>query len=196
MKTFGLKEIASLCLPLTKGELMRGVVLLVSAIFILLASMLMTGCAVTALATASYKGQTDVVKNILNKGADINEKCACTFGWDNNVTALTCAAHGGHMETVKVLLEKGADVNASNSSDWTPLVSAAYAGHTGIAKFLIEKGADVDVAMTMLDDWTLGKNGFKLLARLVKKQQNSSQSETISAKSSQETHPTIKSVVD
>ena len=198
MKIFGLREIASLCLPLAKGELMRCVVLLVSAIFILLASMVMTGCAVTgtALATASYKGQTDVVKNILNKGADVNERSGCGFGWDPNVTALTCAVHGGHMETVKVLVERGADLNARSSAGWTPLMSAAYAGHAGIAKLLIERGADVDVAMAGLEKWSLGKDGFKLLERLVKKKQPSRQPETIAAKSSQEAHPIIKSDVD
>jgi len=160
--------------------------------------MAMTGCAVTgtALTTASYKGQTDIVKNILTKGADVNERSGCGFGWDPNVTALTCAAHGGHMETVKVLLERGADVNTRSNDGWTPLVSAAYAGHVDIAKLLIERGADVDVSMVLLERWPLGKDGFKLLERLVKKQQPSRQPETIAAKPSQEAHPTIKSDVD
>ncbi|MEW6672240.1 MAG: ankyrin repeat domain-containing protein [Thermodesulfobacteriota bacterium] len=156
-----------------------------------------SGCAVTgtALTTASFKGQTDVVKDILNKGADVNERSGCGLGWDPNVTALTCAAHGGHMETVKVLIEKGADVNARSNDGWTPLVSAAYAGHADIAKLLIERGADVDVTMAFLDRWPLGKDGFKLLERLVKKQP-SRQPEIVAAKPSPQARPAIKSDVD
>ena len=50
---------------------------LISVIFILLAGMAMTGCAGTALTTAAYKGQTNVVKNLLDKGADANERSSC-----------------------------------------------------------------------------------------------------------------------
>jgi hypothetical protein len=171
---------------------------LISVIFILSAIMAMTGCAVTgtALTTAALKGQTDVVKDILDKGADVNERSGCGWGWDPNVTALSCAAYGGHIETVKVLVERGADVNARSSDGWTPLMSAAYVGHAGIAKLLIERGADVDVAMARLEKWSLGKDSFKFLERLAKKQQPSRQPETIATKPSQEAYPTIKSDVD
>ena len=167
------------------------------AIFILFLLIMLAGCAVTgtALTTAAYEGQTNVVKDILDKGADVNERSGCAWGSDPNLTALICAAYGGHIETVKVLIERGADVNAS-SNGWTPLVSAAYVGDAGIAKLLIEKGADVDSAMAFFEKWSLGKDGFKFLERLAKKQQPSRQSETIAVKSSQETYPTIKSDVD
>ncbi len=171
---------------------------LISAIFIMSAIMVMTGCAVTgtALTTAALKGQTDVVKDILDKGADVNERSGCAWGWDPNVTALSCAAYGGHIETVKVLVERGADVNARSSDGWTPLMSAAYVGHAGIAKLLIERGADVDVAMARLEKWSLGKDSFKFLERLAKKQQLSRQPETLATKLSKEAYPTIKSDVD
>ena len=198
MKRIKLREMAFLRLPLTRVEIKKGIVLFASAIFILPSSMVTTGCAITgtALTTASYKGQTGVVNDLLNKGADVNEKSGCGFGWDPNVTALTCAAHGGHMETVNVLIERGADVNARSSDGWTPLVSAAYAGHADIAKLLIEKGADVDISMAFLEKWPLGTDGLKLLERLVKKQQLSEQPETVAAGPSQETRTTIKSDVD
>ena len=50
---------------------------LISLIFILLAGMSMTGCAGTALTTAAYTGQTDVVKDLLDKGANANERGSC-----------------------------------------------------------------------------------------------------------------------
>ena len=159
---------------------------------------LMTGCAVTGstLSSAAYKGQTDVVKNLLNRGANVNERSGCGFGWDPNVTALTCASHGGHMETVKVLVEKGADVNARSNDGWTPLISAAYKGHVDVAKFLIEKGADVDVSMAFLQRWPLGKDGLAFLENLVRKQRLSMGPEDPSSKLPQDTPSSLKPGVD
>lgn len=159
---------------------------------------LMMGCAVTGstLATAAYQGQTDVVQNLLNRGADVNERSGCGLGWDPNVTALTCAAHGGHMETVKVLVENGADVNARSNDGWTPLISAAYEGHVDVAKFLIEKGADVDVSMAFLQRWPLGKDGFAFLENLVRKQRLSMGSEDPSSKPPRNTPPAFIPGVD
>ncbi|OGW17046.1 MAG: hypothetical protein A2X56_13405 [Nitrospirae bacterium GWC2_57_13] len=181
------------------GMKMKGnLISLTGMIFILLASMAMTGCAITGtpLATAAYKGRTDVVKELLDKGADANERSGCGLGWDPNVTALTCAAHGGHMESVKVLVGRGADVNARSRDGWTPLISAAYAGNADIAKLLIEKGADIDSAMAFLEKWGLGKDGFRLLEKLAKKQQPAMQPETLASKPFQEVSPAIKSDVN
>ncbi len=52
---------------------------LISVIFVLLVSMTMTGC-ISPLATAAYRGQTDMVRDILNnKDIDINEINACSM---------------------------------------------------------------------------------------------------------------------
>ncbi len=169
---------------------------LICVIFILFVSMAMTGCATTALTTAAYKGQTNLVKDLLDKGADANERSGCAWGWDPDVTALACAAYGGHMETVKELVGRGADVNARSRYGWTPLISAAFAGNADIAKLLIEKGSDIDSAMAYFEKSTDGKNGFNLLERLAKKQLPSKQFETLASKPSQEVSPTIKSDVD
>lgn len=165
------------------------------AIFILFLLIMLAGCTVTgsALTTAAYEGQTDVVKDILDKGADVNEGSGCA--WAPGLNALSCAAYGGHIETVKVLVERGADVNASSIDGWTPLMSAAYVGHVGIAKLLIEKGADIDTAMARLEK-SRSADGIKLLEKLAKKQQPSRQAETLATKPSQEAYTTIKSDVD
>ena len=170
----------------------------ISVIVIHLASVAMTGCAVTgtALATAAYKGQTDIVKDILDKGADVNERSGCGFGWEPSGSALACAAYEGHIEVVKVLVGRGADVNARSNDGWTPLLSAAKGGYPDIAKLLIESGADIDSAMASLERRTGGADGFKLLERLAKKQQPTRQSEAIASKPSQEVFPIIKSDID
>lgn len=59
-----------------------------------------------ALMQASSNGQTEVVKLLLNAGANVNAK-----GEYGN-TALISAVEGEHPETVKLLLKAGADVNA------------------------------------------------------------------------------------
>lgn len=183
-----------------KGNLIT----LISIIFILLVGMMMTGCAVTGgtLITAAYEGQTTVIKDLLDKGADVDERGGCGL-WSVGAfgaTPLLCAAVGGHMETVKELIARGADVNAIASRPIsTPLIAAAIAGHANIATLLIEKGADIDYAMTELKSggWgTVGANGLKLLERFAKKQQPSRQPETIASKPSQEVSPAIKSDID
>ena len=52
------------------------------------------------------KDHTEVVKLLLEKGAEVNAKEST-----NGVTALMMAANNGHPEVVKLLLEKSANVN-------------------------------------------------------------------------------------
>ena len=116
---------------------------LVSIAFMLLSGIATTGCGTgLTLVTAASTGQTNVVKDLLDKGANQSEKDSCGWaGW--SVTALYCAAYGGHMETVKVLVDRGADVNALSHGQ-TPLTIAIFKGHTDIAKLLIDRGTDVN----------------------------------------------------
>ena len=148
------------------------------------------------LTKAALQGQTNIVKDLLDKGADVNERGRCDWRWDPSVTALSCAAYGGHIETVKVLIERGADVNARANDGWTPLMSAAYIGHAGISTLLIERGADVDVTMDSLAEWGPGRDGLIFLQRLAKKQQPSRQPAMLAIKPSQEVYPAIKTDVD
>ena len=153
-----------------------------TAIFILFLLTLLVGCAVTgsALTTAAYKGQTNVVKDLLDKGADVNERSGCGLGSDPNLTALICAVTDGHIETVKVLVARGADVNVTYQNGWTPLAYVAYKGNAGIAKLLIEKGADIDTAMAQLEKYR-SADGIKFLERIAKNQQPSRQTETMAS---------------
>ncbi|MFZ6007257.1 MAG: ankyrin repeat domain-containing protein [Nitrospirota bacterium] len=106
---------------------------------------LLTGC-ISPLATATYKGQMDMVRELLNnKDIDINEITACdmtspTMGY----TPLMCAVEGGHVEIVKLLLSKGADVN-TKSSRGTALHVAVERGHAEIVRLLLDNGADLSI---------------------------------------------------
>jgi hypothetical protein len=136
---------------------------LINVIFILLAGMAMTGCATTPLITAAHKGQTNVVKDLLDKGADVNER---VYG----VSPLYWAVLNGHMETVKILVDRGADVNAPNDAGWTPLMVAVYRGQGNIVKLLIERGADIEGALALFKKLER-KNDYEFLERLANKYQ-------------------------
>ncbi len=98
----------------------------------------------TPLHSSSFGGHLEVVKFLLQKGADIEAVNGRGF------TSLQLAAYGGHRDVVQYLLEKGADINAVNKQmDMTALdfafLKELQAGKLDIAPFLIDKGANFDV---------------------------------------------------
>jgi uncharacterized protein len=62
----------------------------------------------TPLMDASFNGHKDVVKMLLDRGADIHVRCKLGY------TALIWAAQRGFQEIVVLFLDRGADVNAQN----------------------------------------------------------------------------------
>ena len=95
---------------------------------------------------AAGNGDTVKVRQLLEKGTDVNAKD------DKQWTPLHLAASHGHYEIAKLLIEKGADVNTRGNGEMTPLHGAAYWGHTAVAELLIEKGADVNARN--YEQWT------------------------------------------
>jgi uncharacterized protein len=79
---------------------------------------------VTALMHASALGHIDIVKFLIEKGADINAKNSWA-GWN----ALIYSSMNGKTETVKYLIEKGADVNTKDNEGKTALMYASARGH-------------------------------------------------------------------
>ncbi|MBF0569702.1 MAG: ankyrin repeat domain-containing protein [Candidatus Omnitrophica bacterium] len=90
-----------------------------------------------SLVIASEKGHADRVKQLLDKGADVNEKSAA------GIPALLFAAFNNHTDIVKLLLDKGADVNAKDKSGNVALMGAVF-GSVEMVKVLLSKGADVN----------------------------------------------------
>ncbi|KAI1571711.1 Arp Ankyrin repeat, partial [Pyrenophora tritici-repentis] len=84
---------------------------------------------------ASERGHTEVVKLLLDKGADVNAQ----GGLHGN--ALQAASERGHTEVVKLLLDKGADIALSDENGFTPINAASSNGHSAVARLLLERGA-------------------------------------------------------
>lgn len=93
----------------------------------------------TALMEVSRKGQTDTVKALLEKGADIHEKDG------HKSTALIYASENGHIDTVNTLINNGANVNDRNNQGWTPLMFASRDGYIEIVDTLLENGAGASI---------------------------------------------------
>lgn len=91
----------------------------------------------TALMRAALDGNTERVRELINQGADINQRD------DNARTALMFAVINGHYETMKVLLDHGADVNAKSNTGGTALMGAALNGDLRMVQALLDKGADL-----------------------------------------------------
>ncbi|KAH8800873.1 ankyrin repeat-containing domain protein [Xylogone sp. PMI_703] len=70
----------------------------------------------TPVNAASSNGHVEVVKLLLEKGADIT--VVSKYGW----TPVYAASLKGHIKVIKLLLEKGADITTANNDGWTPLM--------------------------------------------------------------------------
>ncbi len=81
------------------------------------------------LGWAAINGQTAVVKLLLEKGANINNRHR------DGSTALHSAAFLGHVETVKLLLEKGADINIRKDDGMRPIDVAKI--DWGLTEFVV-----------------------------------------------------------
>ncbi|XP_066252742.1 ankyrin repeat domain-containing protein 17 isoform X3 [Euwallacea similis] len=92
----------------------------------------------SALTLACYKGHLDMVRFLLEAGADQEHKT------DEMHTALMEASMDGHVEVARLLLDSGAQVNMPTDSFESPLTLAACGGHVELAMLLIERGANIE----------------------------------------------------
>ena len=125
----------------------------------------------TGLHLAAERGHTDVVKELLDAGVDVNIRgcdnwtpliAAAMMGKERSVqllveagadltsrqddgdSALHRAAAGRHDAVIKILLEKGIDVNMRNNTGWTALMHAAIWARQSTVILLIKAGADLE----------------------------------------------------
>ncbi|KAH7013595.1 ankyrin repeat-containing domain protein [Ilyonectria destructans] len=108
----------------------------------------------TALCSASFAGQKEMIELLLDNGATIN-----TPGRDG--TALIAASLKGFKGIVKFLLENGADIDIQDERRGTALQAASqnwkdakvcgrpHAEYTEILHLLVEMGANTQIALRM-----------------------------------------------
>lgn len=96
----------------------------------------------TALSEAAIQGHLEVIRLLLERGADLDWRDRAV-----GFTPLGWAANQGHESCVEALLEAGADPNlATPEFLHTPLMAAAQRGHLPIVKLLVAAGANVNAA--------------------------------------------------
>jgi ankyrin repeat protein len=112
-----------------------------------------------ALHNAAGTRHTDIVKTLLNAGADVN-----ALGGNHDNSALMEAAHAANLATVRLLLERGANVHAKSGLGNTALLSASMLRHSTadadevaqrlqITRTLLDKGADIEARLQAQQDW-------------------------------------------
>ena len=123
----------------------------------------------TPLRAASNKGHIDVVRVLLDHGANVNtidkkntplrsafdgghleimrlllEHGADVDVWDDSDLLLNRASKKGRAEVVHLLLQHNADVNSRGYTNWTPLQGASFFGQTKVVQLLLDRGSAID----------------------------------------------------
>lgn len=88
------------------------------------------------LILATQENQTEVVKDLVMRGSDVNVKDS------DGLTPLHFASCTGNVELINLLIEKGANVNAVSNAGITPL---HLSKSNKILDLLISKGADINL---------------------------------------------------
>jgi hypothetical protein len=93
------------------------------------------------LISASTKGDINLVKKLIDEGADIS-----LANYEHGSTALMFAAQQGHVNILSELIKAGADVNQLNKRNGcTALMFASASRRISAAKILLKAGAEIDI---------------------------------------------------
>ena len=98
------------------------------------------------LCDAAQDGYVDVVRLLLDRGAEVNGKAS------GGMTTIHYAAWFAHADVVRLLLDRGAEVNVKDNTGLTPLHFAAKDVYVDVIMLLLNRGADVNAKDN--DGWT------------------------------------------
>ncbi|KAK5747553.1 hypothetical protein LTR17_000196 [Elasticomyces elasticus] len=103
-------------------------------------SALIAACVRTVDKTDPDDGVLQVVRLLVENGADVN------YSHDDDYpNALYVEAGNGHVRVVQLLIEYGANVNAVGGQDGNALNTALANGHESTAQLLLAHGADINL---------------------------------------------------
>lgn len=92
----------------------------------------------TPLMMAAIKGQLDLAKALIARGADVNRE-----GWTPLHYAVSAPSEdGADLKMVALLLEQHAYIDAASPNGTTPLMMAAQYGTRSAVQLLLQEGAD------------------------------------------------------
>lgn len=92
----------------------------------------------TALHVAVSEGSTEIVKVLLDHGADVE-----AVSEQQGSRSMHLAAEFGYASVLGLLLDHGADIEAQDQNQRTPLLRATTAGHLSVVRLLLDRGANV-----------------------------------------------------
>ena len=93
-----------------------------------------------AIIIASYRGDENMVREILAAGTDKNVRDAL------GATALHAATYQLNLNVVKLLVDHGFDLNAQDTKNgYTPLHTAVAANNVSVARLLVQYKANKDI---------------------------------------------------
>jgi uncharacterized protein len=91
------------------------------------------------LVMASYLGRTEIVKLLLEAGADVK-----AVDPSMQATALHAAAYAGRTDAARLLIQHGIDIDKQGPKNgYTALHDAIWGNHPDTAQVLIEAGANL-----------------------------------------------------
>ena len=101
----------------------------------------------TPLHWASMRAHWDIVRYLIENGADLN-----VVGGDGG-TQINWAVHHDNLDIIQLMVEKGARLNIQNRWGMTELHTAVWRGCIQVAEFLLEKGSDPNIKTN--EGWTV-----------------------------------------
>ena len=94
----------------------------------------------TLLHRAVAADQEEIVKLLIDRGADVNAKDI------NSNAPLSLTGIHGNVSVADLLVSSGADLNYKGFGGWTPLHMAAFKGHINLVNYFVTiRGAEVEI---------------------------------------------------